>query len=67
MFKHYFELVEGASTYPLISLGIFFLFFAGVLWWFFTADTKKLDEIAQLPLNDDSTNPEKNNNSHEIK
>lgn len=66
MFKHYFELIDGVETWPLISFGIFFIFFAGVLWWFFTADKKKLDEIAQLPLNDDST-PDQNTNDHEVK
>jgi len=65
MFKQYFESIEGVATWPIISLTIFFLFFAGVLWWFFSVDKKKLEEIAELPLDKQTEYSDQNSNNHE--
>ena len=38
MFKHYFERIENVEVWPVISLVIFFLFFAGLLIYVFMID-----------------------------
>ena len=45
--------IDGVEIYPIISLVIFAAFFAGLLWWVFKADKKKIDKMKQMPLSDD--------------
>lgn len=49
-FINYLETIAGVGIYPLISLLIFFLFFAALLLNVFTADKRKIDEIKNIPL-----------------
>ena len=42
--------IPGIEYYPIFSLGLFFLFFAGLILWFFRADKNVLATIAQQPL-----------------
>ncbi|MFZ0491523.1 MAG: CcoQ/FixQ family Cbb3-type cytochrome c oxidase assembly chaperone [Salegentibacter sp.] len=44
------ESIDGVSIYPIISLLIFFIFFAGLFWWVFTAKKNYINEVSQLPL-----------------
>ncbi len=48
--------IDGIEIYPIISLIIFFLFFAGLYWWVFTAKKSYLNEVSQLPLEKDEPN-----------
>jgi len=56
--KEHLAAIEGVATYPMISLLIFFVFFALLFLWVFTAKKAYLDQMSNLPL--DSTNSSKN-------
>lgn len=51
------ENIDGVEIYPLISLLIFFFFFMGLFWWVFTAKKSHITEVSNIPLNDDTINP----------
>ena len=46
----------GISIYPVISLVIFFVFFAVLLIWVLKMNKKLLKEMAEIPLNDINEN-----------
>lgn len=50
--KHNMETIAGVSIYPILSLLIFFLFFVSLGIWVFTYKKEKIEELSQLPLND---------------
>jgi cytochrome c oxidase cbb3-type subunit 3 len=49
-FINYLESITGINIFPLISLVIFTVFFAVVLFYTITADKKKMDSNSQIPL-----------------
>jgi cbb3-type cytochrome oxidase subunit 3 len=51
------ENIEGVEIYPLISLLIFFIFFVVLFWWVYTAKTTHIEEVSNIPLNDDTITP----------
>ena len=53
--KQYAETIQGINIYPIISLFIFVLFFIAVLWYVKKMDSRKVDEIKNLPLMDDNS------------
>ncbi|MBS1534952.1 MAG: CcoQ/FixQ family Cbb3-type cytochrome c oxidase assembly chaperone [Bacteroidetes bacterium] len=50
--KHSMETITGVAIYPMISLSIFFLFFVGLGIWVFSYKKEKINELRQIPLND---------------
>ncbi|UCD60358.1 MAG: CcoQ/FixQ family Cbb3-type cytochrome c oxidase assembly chaperone [Flavobacteriaceae bacterium] len=50
--KNHMESMEGIATYPMISLLIFFIFFAILFWWVFTASKEHIKEVSEIPLED---------------
>ncbi len=50
--KNHMESIDGIATYPMISLLIFFVFFAILFWWVFTASKEHIREVSELPLDD---------------
>jgi len=54
MFKHYFELIENVSIWPVISLAIFFGFFITLIWWLFKVDKNYIRKMRNLPLADET-------------
>lgn len=52
--KGYLESIEGVSTYPMISLMIFFIFFVVLFWWVFTASKEHIKEMSEMPLENDN-------------
>jgi len=50
--KQYTEKMTGASLYSLISLLIFFLFFVTLLWLVKRMDKAAVQELSNIPLND---------------
>ena len=52
--------IPGIEYYPIISLVMFFALFAGLLVWFFLADRGRLENLAQAPLEGDSTGTHQN-------
>ncbi|MGB5236053.1 MAG: CcoQ/FixQ family Cbb3-type cytochrome c oxidase assembly chaperone [Flavobacteriaceae bacterium] len=55
--KNHMESMEGIATYPMISLLIFFVFFALLFWWVFTASKKHIKEMSELPLDENQPKP----------
>jgi cytochrome c oxidase cbb3-type subunit 4 len=50
--KHNIETIEGVAIYPILSLLIFFVFFVGLGMWVFSYKKEKINELSQIPLND---------------
>jgi cbb3-type cytochrome oxidase subunit 3 len=50
--KHNMETIAGVAIYPILSLLIFFIFFIGLGFWVFSYKKEKIDEMSQIPLND---------------
>ncbi|WP_298473937.1 CcoQ/FixQ family Cbb3-type cytochrome c oxidase assembly chaperone [uncultured Maribacter sp.] len=48
--KGYMETIDGVATYPMISLLIFFIFFTLLFWWVFTASKEHIEEVSNIPL-----------------
>lgn len=57
--KGYLENIEGVATYPMISLLIFFVFFATLFVWVLTASKDHIKEMSQMPLDTDNQQNEK--------
>ncbi|MGY5850803.1 CcoQ/FixQ family Cbb3-type cytochrome c oxidase assembly chaperone [Salegentibacter sp. F14] len=52
------EAIDGVTIYPIISLLIFFIFFVALFWWVFTAKKEHINEVSQLPLDQNQENTE---------
>ncbi len=52
--KEHLQTIDGVATYPMISLLIFFVFFALLFWWVFTASKAHVKEMGELPLDKDN-------------
>ncbi len=52
--KGYMESIDGVATYPMISLLIFFVFFALLFWWVLTASKAYIKEVSELPLEENN-------------
>ena len=50
--KHNLETIDGVSLFPILSLLIFFSFFVGLGIWVFSYKKEKIDELSQMPLQD---------------
>ncbi|NVO31937.1 hypothetical protein [Hymenobacter lapidiphilus] len=53
MHKEVLRSIAGIEIYPLISFGIFFLFFLGLLVYVFVANRQHLHDMSELPLRAD--------------
>lgn len=49
------ESIDGVQVYPIISLLIFFVFFATLIGWVLTAKKEHLNKVSHIPL--DTTYP----------
>ncbi|HLS11474.1 MAG TPA: hypothetical protein VK050_04890 [Flavobacteriaceae bacterium] len=47
------ENIDGVAIYPIISILIFFTFFAALYWWVFTSKKEHIDEMSNIPWDDD--------------
>lgn len=50
------ENIDGVEIYPIVSLLIFFIFFAILFFWVITAKKAHITEVSNIPLNDDTLN-----------
>jgi cytochrome c oxidase cbb3-type subunit III len=50
-FSTYLEQIMGVSIFPIISLVLFVAFFTGVIIWIYSIDTKEIEHMENLPLN----------------
>ncbi len=53
--KHNMETIAGVAIYPILSLLIFFLFFVGLSLWVISYKKEKIEEMSQIPLNDNQS------------
>lgn len=51
--KGHMTSIDGIEIYPIISLLIFFIFFIGLIWYIIRADKKTINELKQMPLDED--------------
>lgn len=49
-FRHYLETISGVEIYPMISLLVFFTFFALLLFFVIKANKKDIEELENIPL-----------------
>jgi cbb3-type cytochrome oxidase subunit 3 len=49
-YKHYLETIAGIGIYPMISFVLFFVFFLFVTFYVLRSDKKHIDEVANIPL-----------------
>ena len=52
--KHNFDGIEEVELYPIISLLLFFTVFIAMLIFVFKLPKQSIDEISQLPLENDN-------------
>jgi cytochrome c oxidase cbb3-type subunit 4 len=50
--KNHLTSIDGIEIYPVVSLVIFFTFFVGLGIYILRADRSKIEEIKQIPLDD---------------
>ena len=55
--KHHMTGIEGIEIYPIISLLIFFIFFALLFLWVITAKKDYIEQVSNLPF--ETTNNDK--------
>jgi cytochrome c oxidase cbb3-type subunit 4 len=54
--KHNMESISGIEIFPIISLLIFFTFFIGLYTWVYTYSKETINDMSQLPFEDDQKN-----------
>ncbi len=50
--KHHLTNITGIEIYPLISFGIFFVYFVGLLAYVLLEKKKHIKEMERMPLED---------------
>jgi len=48
--KHNLTSIDGVSIYPILSLLIFFLFFAVLITWVYRMRKTEVDELSNIPF-----------------
>ena len=54
--KNHMDSIKGIEIYPVISLLIFFIFFVGLFWWVFTAKKDYINQMSDIPLENENEN-----------
>lgn len=52
------ENIDNVQIYPMISLLIFFVFFVGLFYWVITAKKEHIEEVSNIPLENNNQNEE---------
>lgn len=47
------ENIDGVEIYPILSLLIFFIFFAALFYWVLTAKKEHIKQVSNIPLEND--------------
>jgi cytochrome c oxidase cbb3-type subunit 3 len=55
-FINYLSTIAGIDIFPMISLFVFFLFFAGLLVYVFSTDRQAINKLKNLPFDAEDTN-----------
>ena len=48
--KNHLETIEGVSIYPLLSLLLFFGFFAGLMYWVIKQKSSHIEALKNIPF-----------------
>lgn len=56
MYKDVLRTIDGVGIFPVVSLILFVLFFAFVLWGTMRANKAVIDSLADIPLHSGSAN-----------
>ncbi|WP_010135345.1 hypothetical protein [Ochrovirga pacifica] len=48
--KNHMVTIDGISIYPIVSLSIFFVFFALLFFWVYKAKKDYLNKVSNLPF-----------------
>ncbi len=64
MYKEILQSIEGVEIYPIISLIVFIVFFVGITIWLLRMKKDYINEMKNLPLNNNEEN--QNLNSGEL-
>lgn len=59
MIRNVLEHIRGVEAFPIVSLVLFVLVFAGAVWWALSLSRPFVDHASQLPLDPDA--PSKGN------
>lgn len=51
--KHHMTSIDGIEVYPILSMSIFVLFFAGMLWWIIRMDKDYIKDLENYPINEE--------------
>ncbi|MCU0359209.1 MAG: CcoQ/FixQ family Cbb3-type cytochrome c oxidase assembly chaperone [Bacteroidia bacterium] len=54
-FINYLQSISGVGIFPLISLLMFFVFFAAVTWYVFRVDKTYIERASRIPMNEEPT------------
>ncbi len=60
-FINYLQSITGVGIFPLISLLMFFIFFAAVTWYVFRVDKKYFERASKIPIGEESNEESKFN------
>ncbi len=52
--KHNLEGIDGVEVYPIISLLLFFIVFITMIVFVYKLPKRRIDEVSQLPLDNDN-------------
>ena len=55
MYKEVLRAIDGISTFPIISLGLFVLFFDLLLLWVTKFDKETIKEMAAMPFDNNTS------------
>lgn len=64
MIKNVLNNIDGIGIYGVISISLFFVFFAGMLLWAFARKKNYLDKMSALPLDGGEVTETGKNHSH---
>lgn len=54
--KHHLDTISGVEIYPIISLLLFFIVFATMLFIVMKMPKKNIDKLSNMPLDNDTKN-----------
>lgn len=66
MYQNVLNGIDGIGIYGVISIGIFFSFFTGMLIWAFVLKKNYLQHMAELPLDGGEKNSTDNNQAETL-
>jgi cytochrome c oxidase cbb3-type subunit 4 len=66
MIQNVLQHIGGVGVYGVISIGLFFAFFLGMLGWVWRLKQSHLDSMSELPLDDGNTPGRTSDKNHDF-